>query len=94
MTKTQYWQQQIDLWSASNLSQKEFCKEQSLKFYTFQYWLRKLSEPKPVDSGFIPVTVQPSAQVEVAVGSVLIRCPTIEVGIILKQLEHLGFLNA
>ncbi len=36
--KKAYWQQQIRNWKTSGLSQKQFCRRQSLALSTFSYW--------------------------------------------------------
>lgn len=62
MTKQEQWQQHIDNWKASNLSREQFCKQNDLKFYTFQYWLRKLtpSQGNNETESFIPVSIKPT----------------------------------
>jgi len=51
------WQQHIDTWKISDLSQAAYCKKYQLKPHRFSYWKRKLSaSPKslvPASSGFI-----------------------------------------
>lgn len=53
-----YWQQQLDLWRASELSAPVFCKQHSLVYHQFIYWRQKLnhSATEPVVSaGFAAV---------------------------------------
>ena len=39
-----YWQQQIDAWRESNLSQAYFCKKHDLIYHQFIYWRRKFEK--------------------------------------------------
>lgn len=44
-----YWQQQVEAWRTSKLSQTKFCQNQSLGYNQFVYWRRKLeSATQPV----------------------------------------------
>ena len=54
--RSQHWQQHMDSWSASGLSRAQYCREQDLSYYVFNYWhakLNKPSEPKKL----VPVVV-------------------------------------
>lgn len=54
--RTRFWQEQIDAWQASNLSQQAFCKTHNLNYPRFGYWLRKFRrQDTPHRSGFVPV---------------------------------------
>jgi hypothetical protein len=60
----QAWRSLIEEWQASDLTQKEFCTQQSIAYSGFHYWSKKFREEKslpPYSSGFIPVNVTPSA---------------------------------
>ena len=96
MTKQEQWQHHINNWKASSLSQKEFCNQNDLKFYTFQYWLRKTSPPN-VDrhaKPFIPVSIPPTSHCEIQLGSCLIRMPSNELVTVLSNLKQQGLLDA
>jgi hypothetical protein len=40
--RTHYWQQHIEHWRDTGLSDAAFCKQQSLSYHQFVYWRRKL----------------------------------------------------
>ena len=72
------WQQHIDAWQASGLSQTTYCKTQDIKAHQFSYWKNKLAKPcEPPASdaashdslapsapatGFVPVRIAASPQ--------------------------------
>ena len=39
-------QQHLDLWQASGLSQREYCRQNSVNANTFAYWMRRSREAK------------------------------------------------
>lgn len=100
MTKTQHWQNIIDQWHASGLTQRQFCAEHNIKISSFGYWSKKLrqsqSELEQKSSGFIPVTVSPvpSASLTIQLGSVSIQCSLSQLADILTVLEQRGHLHA
>jgi hypothetical protein len=59
-----YWQQQVDAWKLSGLSQAEFCKVNELLYHRFVYWRGKFegisSKPQVNQSrgGFAAVSVR------------------------------------
>jgi len=58
------WRELIEKWQASDLTQKEFCAQQSIAYSGFHYWFKKFREDKVLsraDSGFIPVKITSSA---------------------------------
>ena len=57
------WRELIEKWQTSDLTQKEFCGQQSIAYSGFHYWFKKFREEKSLpnsDSGFIPVKVTSS----------------------------------
>ncbi len=46
MTKRQLWQQRIEQWQQSQLSQKQWCEQQQIKIATFNYWRKKFRTDK------------------------------------------------
>jgi|WetSurMetagenome_2_1015567.scaffolds.fasta_scaffold993958_2 hypothetical protein len=42
--RTQYWQQQVDVFEKSGLSRKAFCEQQQIKISTLEYWRRRLNK--------------------------------------------------
>jgi hypothetical protein len=60
-TRATYWQQHIQHWKNSQLSQIAYCREHKLNFHRFNYWLRKEDPIKAKksaavqSSSFVPV---------------------------------------
>ena len=59
-----YWQQHIDRWQVSGLSQQAFCKTHDLSYHRFLYWRRKFEgrtteNLKPPSSALVPVIYRP-----------------------------------
>jgi len=59
-----YWQQHIDRWQVSGLSQQGFCKTHDLSYHRFLYWRRKFEgrtteNIKPPSSPLVPVIYRP-----------------------------------
>ena len=52
----------IASWQTTDLSQKEWCRQQELPYHVFHYWYRmyRESHPEPVSaSSFLRLTVKP-----------------------------------
>lgn len=68
--RERHWRGLVADWQASGLSVREFCSRRDLAEPSFYYWRRELRKrdaaPAPA---FIPVTVVPTAMLE-------IRCPS------------------
>lgn len=58
-SKQVHWQQQIRSWKASGLSQKQFCRRESLALSTFSYWKRRIEIPEAQTVKFYPLSVPP-----------------------------------
>ncbi len=54
--KYNLWQERIENWKNSGLTQKQFCKEHQLKKSTFLYWHLKFNREKRVRN-LLPVTI-------------------------------------
>jgi hypothetical protein len=68
----EYWQEQMDAWQASGLSQSRYCRENNLSMSTFNCWKRKLIglDPKPKESKFVPLKIsQPRKTHNISIGS-------------------------
>jgi hypothetical protein len=55
--KKVYWQQLIHNWKTSGLSQKQFCRRQSLALSTFSYWKRRIERPEAEIVKFYPLSI-------------------------------------
>ncbi|RJQ64970.1 MAG: hypothetical protein C4530_01345, partial [Desulfobacteraceae bacterium] len=40
-----YWEEQIESWQESGLSQCEFCRRHNLKYHRFVYWRKRFIQP-------------------------------------------------
>ena len=63
-TIAKYWQQQIEAWQASGLSQSAFCAANDLAYHRFGYWQRKLrsqgqASSQQAISNFVPALTYP-----------------------------------
>ena len=63
--RIQYWQQQVEAWTQTELSGAQFCQAQGLVYHQFIYWRQKLLKPTrplpptPQPTGFAQVTHSP-----------------------------------
>jgi hypothetical protein len=65
-SKQDIWQQHINDWRQSRLSQREYCKQNDISFSSFGYWRTRLNRSSKIGGKLIPVTVvRPSASVAV-----------------------------
>ena len=99
MTKAQHWQAIVQQWRDSGLTQKQFCAEQNIKLCTFQYWINKQRLENKPDSdsvGFAPVvlTSDSSSQIELHLGSVMLKLDLDLLPDVLIQLKQAGWLHA
>lgn len=60
--KKTYWQEHIQAWGQSCVSQANFCKARSLALSTFQYWRSKIGQGGNDSPRFYPLTVKPSLE--------------------------------
>lgn len=56
------WQEHIQSWEQSGLSQEAYCKAQSLALSTFGYWRRKINHSSEDRPRFYPLAVMPSLE--------------------------------
>lgn len=56
------WQEHIQSWEQSGLSQKTYCRAQSLALSTFGYWRRKINHRSKDRPRFYPLAVMPSPE--------------------------------
>lgn len=74
--KRRYWQQQIDTWQHSGLTQKAYCERESVSLARFGYWRRRLANTPA--KRFIALEARPvSSVVRIHLrGGVLIEATT------------------
>jgi len=56
------WQEHIQCWEQSGLSQEAYCKAQALALSTFGYWRRKINHRSKDRPKFYPLAVMPSPE--------------------------------
>ena len=42
--RRRYWQEHIERWRSSGMTQKDYCRQNGLKWSTFHYWKQRLRE--------------------------------------------------
>lgn len=73
------WSSRVEAFTASGLTQAEFCKNNDYKIKQFNYWLRKFRKldmtPQGNDMKWIPVNVEASktAKLNIKIGSAVIE---------------------
>jgi hypothetical protein len=64
---SQSWRELIEAWQTSDLTQKQFCAQQSIAYSGFHYWFKKFREEKSPagrPSGFVPVKIASNKAME------------------------------
>ena len=57
-SRQRFWKDHLENWQKSDLTQVQYCKDQQLKFSTFQYWKAKLAK-QSLSKPLLPVTIKP-----------------------------------
>ena len=55
--KRSYWEQQIEQWQQSGLSQAEYCRRNNLKHHQLVYWKRRCLKTE-TEVSFVPVQLE------------------------------------
>jgi len=53
--KRQFWEEHIQVWQHSGLSQVEYCRRNNLKNHRWWYWQKRISQPCDTDVAFVPL---------------------------------------
>jgi hypothetical protein len=53
--KRQFWENHIQAWQQSGLSQAEYCRRNDLKNHRWWYWRKRISYPSDTDVTFVPL---------------------------------------
>ena len=75
--KTAFWQQHVDAWQTSKLTQREYAKQHGLAVARFVYWKNKLSpNPRAKKKQFVPVRIStPQQQIRlIHPGGYVVEC--------------------
>lgn len=59
------WQQHIDEWQRSGLSQQDYCRIHGIALATFGYWRRKLKRNESAKPRFYPLVVSTEKDAEI-----------------------------
>lgn len=51
-----YWQEKINEFKQSALTQREFCRQQGISYWSFNTWNRRLSASPAEETGIVEVT--------------------------------------
>jgi len=97
MTKSEQWQQHLNLWHESGLSQVAFCQQHNIAVHNFQYWRKRLSPKTQLTKtkALIPITLTSSAPARLRLGSqVLIELSVEALPDLLVALNDRGLLYA
>jgi hypothetical protein len=66
VNKAQFWQDQIESWSKSGVTQRRYCEDNKLSFSSFTYWRGKQQVKKIVANKWLPIKVTaPSSTISV-----------------------------
>ena len=60
LAKRQYWQEHIESWKRSGLSQAEYCRLNSLRLKNFWYWKKRYSGKTSEQLRFFPLALVPT----------------------------------
>lgn len=95
MTKAEIWQQHINAWQASGLSQVDFCRQQNIKQHNLQYWRKRLILCEDNVSTFVPVTFKRPVPVRLILSTqVSVELPSESLPDVLLALRDKGLLYA
>ena len=53
--KRKFWEDHIQAWQQSGLTQVEYCRENHLKNHQWWYWRKRISHPSDTDVTFVPL---------------------------------------
>lgn len=53
--KRKFWEDHIQAWHQSGLSQVEYCRENNLKNHQWWYWRKRISHSSDTDVTFVPL---------------------------------------
>ena len=59
------WQQHIDEWQRSGLSQQDYCRSHGISLASFGYWRRKLKRNESAKPRFYPLVVSTGRDAEI-----------------------------
>jgi len=53
--KRQFWENHVQAWQQSGLTQAEYCRQNNLKNHRWWYWRKRISHPAETDVTFVPL---------------------------------------
>ncbi len=57
ISKKEFWENHVDIWDRSGLSQVDYCTNHKIPLSTFGYWKRKFKKSDNSKPVFYPLTV-------------------------------------
>jgi hypothetical protein len=58
--KRKFWEDHIQTWRQSGLTQAGYCRQNNLKNHQWWYWRKRISHPSNTDVTFVPLRFSPS----------------------------------
>jgi hypothetical protein len=58
--KRQFWEDHVQAWQHSGLTQAEYCRQNNLKNHRWWYWRKRISHPPETDVTFVPLNFSSS----------------------------------
>ena len=58
--KRQFWEDHVQGWQHSGLTQAEYCRQNNLKNHRWWYWRKRISHPPETDVTFVPLNFSSS----------------------------------
>ncbi len=68
-TRKQYWQKHINRYSKTSMSQKEYCRQNDIGYWSFNNWKRRLSE-KTNDNDLVEIPAKKIRKISKAASSI------------------------
>jgi hypothetical protein len=53
--KRQFWEDHVQAWQQSGLTQAEYCRQNNLKNHRWWYWRKRISHPSETNVTFVPL---------------------------------------
>lgn len=58
--KRKFWENHIQAWQQSGLTQVEYCRQNNLKDHRWWYWRKRILQPAEPDVTFVPISFSSS----------------------------------
>jgi len=58
--KAKFWEDHIQAWQKTDLSQSEYCRKNRLVPHRFWYWRKRIEQPSAKGITFVPLPISPN----------------------------------